>query len=455
MGVTAADDNLRTHRVWRLLGPYQVLQGNRDLSLLFGGQVVSAFGDWLYITALVVLTYNLTHSAMTVAALTFVRLLPYALFLPLGGALADRFDRRRMMVIADLGRVVCMVGLLLVDSRDRIWIAFPLVFISTCLFSMFRPALGATLPAVAGPQKDLVRANILMSQVDGMSLVLGPALAGVLILLDQTRAAFGLNAFTYAVSALTLLSLRVTPRKERDPSTDQGWRTETLAGFRFLFRERRGTLAAVTVSTAGLTAFNGAIWTLAVVLSERTWHFGSQGTGFLNASYGLGGLAGGFLAGVVMHRHRLISSFVVSMIGSAVAIIFFGLSPAGLVPFAALALFGIGDVVNQVAGNTIIQQSTPDELLGRVFGAFEAIIVGAVLVGALSAGPLIEVFGPRVTTVCIATVALVVLAGCLPRLRMLEVAGSGSDLGSLAVTPAPDFSGELMAGSETALSRST
>lgn len=455
MSVTAADDNLRAHRFWRMLGPYQVLQGNCDLSLLFGGQVVSAFGDWLYITALVVLTYSLTHSAMTVAALTFVRLLPYALFLPIGGALADRFDRRRMMVIADLARVACMVGLLMVDSRDRIWIAFPLVFVSTCLFSMFRPALGATLPAVAGSEKNLVRANILMSQVDGMSLVLGPALAGILILLDHTRAAFGINAFTYAVSALTLLSLRVAPRKERDPSTDQGWRTETLAGFRFLFRERRGTLAAITLSTAGLTAFNGAIWTLAVVLSERTWHFGSQGTGFLNASYGLGGLVGGFLAGVVMHRYRLINSFIVAMIGSTMAIILFGLSPAGMLPFAALALFGLGDVVNQVAGNTLIQHSTPDELLGRVFGAFEAIIVSAVLIGALTAGPLIKYIGPRATSVSIAIVALVVLMACMPRLRILEAAGSGSDLEGLPVTPAPDFSGEVMAGSETALSHST
>ena len=441
---TSAEQTAR--RGGRFLGPYQVLQGNRNLSLLFGGQIVSAFGDWLYITALVVLVYNLTHSAMIVAALTFVRLLPYALLLPIGGVLADRFDRRRMMVIADLGRVACMVGLLAVDSRDRIWIAFPLVFVSTCLFSMFRPALGATLPSVAGSEKDLVRANILITQIDGMALVLGPALAGALILLDQTRAAFALNAITYAVSAMTLLSLRVAPRQERDPSDEQGWRTETLAGFRFLFRERSGALAAVTLSTAGLTAFNGAIWTLAVVLSVQTWHFGSQGTGFLNASYGLGGLLGGFLAGVIMHRYRLMTSFIGSMIGNSVAIILFGLSPAGLLPFVALSLCGIGDVANQVAGNTIIQQSTPDALLGRVFGAFEAVIVGAVLLGALGAGPLIVTLGPRATTIVLGIVPLVVLIACLPRLRMLN-ATDAADAGTPQIVVSSEVvAGEMIAG---------
>lgn len=445
--MSTIEDEQAAQRGGRFLGPYQVLQGNRDLSLLFGGQVVSAFGDWLYITALVVLTYNLTHSATTVAALTFVRLLPYALFLPIGGALADRFDRRKMMVIADLGRVVCMVGLLAVDSRERIWIAFPLVFISTCLFSVFRPALGATLPAVAGGEKNLVRANILMSQVDAMSLVLGPGLAGVLILLDQTRVAFALNACTYAVSAITLLSLRVIPRRERNPAIEQGWQTETLAGFRFLFRERRGALAAITLSTAGLTAFNGAIWTLAVVLSERTWHFGSQGTGFLNAFYGLGGLAGGFIAGIIMHRCRLMPSYIGSMIASAGAIILFGISPAGILPFMALALFGIGDVVNQVAGNTLIQQSTPDELLGRVFGAFESVIVGAILLGALGVAPLIGTIGPRASAALLGIVALMVLLGCQSRLRLVETPHTVDGGATISPMMAPTITGgEIRAG---------
>ena len=86
----------------RLLGPYAVLRGNRNLQLLFGGQVISTFGDWLYVIALVVLAYDLTGSATLVAALTFVRLLPYALFLPFSGVLADRGNRKALMIASDV-----------------------------------------------------------------------------------------------------------------------------------------------------------------------------------------------------------------------------------------------------------------------------------------------------------------------------------------------------------------
>jgi MFS family permease len=109
----------------RMLGPYGVLRGNRNLSLLFGGQVVSAFGDWLYILALGILAYEITGSATVVAVLTFARLLPYAVLLPLSGVLADRGDRKTLMIGADLGRALCMFGLLFVGSEETLWIASP------------------------------------------------------------------------------------------------------------------------------------------------------------------------------------------------------------------------------------------------------------------------------------------------------------------------------------------
>src|SRR5690348_14353233 len=91
-----------------VMGPYRVLAGNRNLSLLFSGQVASAFGDRLYIVVVMVLAYDITHSATVVALLNLMRLLPNAVFLPLAGLLADRFNRKALMIGADLGRAVCM-----------------------------------------------------------------------------------------------------------------------------------------------------------------------------------------------------------------------------------------------------------------------------------------------------------------------------------------------------------
>jgi MFS family permease len=407
----------------RMLGPYRVLRGNRNLQLLFGGQVVSAFGDWLYVLALAVLVYNLTGSATVVAALTFVRLLPYALFLPFSGVLADRANRKAIMIWADLGRGACMLGLLFVGSAGTVWVAFPVVFAATVLSSLFKPAMSSVLPPLVGDEEDLVKANSIWTQMDSVSLVLGPALGGVLVLLGVPQAAFLINGLTFLVSAVTLLFVRIPPREAPErPETgeEEGWMSETLAGFRFLFRENEGVLAFLTLALVSLAMVGGAFWTLTVVLAEEAYGLGGEGAGFLNAAYGAGGLLGGFAAGLLSSKVRLVPAFLWSAIASSLLFLFLGLSPAGLLPFAILVIVGAIDIVADVNGTTILQTATPDNLLGRVFGAFEATLISSMLVGALVVGPLIGALGVRAATVVFAVAGLALLLVCLPRLRRLE-----------------------------------
>lgn len=407
----------------RVLGPYGVLRGNRNLKLLFGGQVVSSFGDWLYVLALAVLVYDLTGSATVVAALTFVRLLPYALFLPFSGVLADRANRKAIMIGADLGRGACMLGLLFVGSAGTVWVAFPLVFAATVLSSLFKPAMSSVLPPLVGDEEDLVKANSIWTQMDSVSLVLGPALGGVLVLLGAPQAAFLINGLTFLVSAATLHFVRIPPREapERpEAGEEESWMSETLAGFRFLFRENEGVLAFLTLAVVSLSMVGGAFWTLTVVLAEEAYGLGGEGAGFLNAAYGAGGILGGFAAGLLSSRVRLAPAFLWSATASSMLFLFLGLSPAGLLPFAILVIVGAIDIVADVNGTTILQTATPDDLLGRVFGAFEATLISSMLVGALVVGPLIEALGVRAATVVFAVAGLALLLVCLPRLRRLE-----------------------------------
>jgi MFS family permease len=406
----------------RMLGPYAVLRGNRNLQLLFGGQVVSSFGDWLYILALVVLAYDLTGSATFVAALTFVRLLPYALFLPFSGVLADRSNRKALMIGADLGRGVCMLGLLIVGSEETLWIAFPLVFLATALSSLFKPAMSSVLPAIVGDEEDLVKANGIWSQMDALSFVLGPALGGALVLLGEPRLAFLINGLTFLVSAATLLFVRIPPREtpERAREEAEVWLSETLAGFSFLFRENERVLAALTITIFGIGLMGGAFWTLSVVLAEETFGLGGQGAGFLNAAYGAGGLLGGLVVGAVASRLSLGPAFIWGTAVSSLVAILFGLSPAGVLPFILILALGITDVFSDVTSNTLLQTGTPDELLGRVFGAFESTLVFSMLVGSVVIGPLIDLAGPRAATVILTLVSVALLIICLPRLRRME-----------------------------------
>jgi MFS family permease len=410
-----------TRILGRMLGPYGVLRGNRNLQLLFGGQVVSSFGDWLYVLALGILAYEITGSATVVAVLTFARLLPYAVLLPFSGILADRGNRKVLMISADLGRGACMFGLLFVGSEETLWIAYPLVFLATMFSSLFQPAMSSVLPALVGDEEKLVEANSIWSQMDSVSFVLGPALGGVLALLGAPELAFAINGATFLVSAATLLFVHIPPREAKETAEEEGgWLPEMLAGFRFLFRENEGVLATLTISFVSLTFVGGGIWTLILVLSERSFGLGTEGSGFLNSVYGAGGVVGGVAAGYLASRLRLVPAAIWSVATSSVVLLFLGISPAGVMPFVILFVVGVLDIMVDVNGTTIIQTGTPEELLGRVFGAFDAVLIMAMLVGAIIVGPLIEVLGPRAATVAFAVVGLGVFSTCLPRLRRLE-----------------------------------
>jgi MFS family permease len=407
----------------RMLGPYGVLRGNRNLQLLFGGQVVSSFGDWLYVLVLGILAYEITGSATVVAVLTFARLLPYAVLLPFSGMLADRGNRKVLMISADLGRGACMLGLLFAGSEETLWIAYPLVFLATVFSSLFQPAMSSVLPAIVGDEEKLVEANSIWSQMDSVSYVLGPALGGVLALLGAPELAFVINGATFLVSAATLLFVHIPPREvpeTAESDEEESWLSETLAGFRFLFRENEGVLAALTVALVGLSFTGGGIWTLILVLSDEAFGLGTEGSGFLNSVYGAGGVVGGFAAGYLASKVRLGPAVIWSIGAGSAVFICLGISPAGVLPFVIMFVVGILDIMVDVNGTTIIQTGTPEELLGRVFGAFDGVLILAMLTGALIVGPLIDLLGPRTTTVVSMLIALGIFLLCLPRLRKLD-----------------------------------
>ena len=374
--------------------------------------------------ALGILAYEITGSATVVAVLTFARLLPYAVLLQFSGILADRGNRKALMIAADLGRGACMFGLLLAGSEETLWIAYPLVFVATAFSSLFRPAMGSVLPALVGDEERLVHANGIWAQMDSVSFVLGPALGGVLALLGAPELAFAINGATFLVSAASLVFVRVPPREAPDAAQggeqEEGWLSETLAGFRFLFRENEGVLAALTISFVSLSFVGGGIWTLILVLSEEAYGLGTEGSGFLNSVYGVGGVVGGLAAGYLASKVRLGPAVIWSTAAGSLVFLLLGVTPAGVLPFLVLFVVGVLDIVVEVNGTTIIQTGTPEELLGRVFGAFESVLIFAMLVGALAVGPLIELLGPRTTTVAFAVAGLAIFLACLPRLRKLE-----------------------------------
>jgi MFS family permease len=402
-----------------VLGPYGVLWSNRTLALLFGAGSLSALIDWLYVVALFVLAYRLTHSATIVALLTFTRLLPYAALVPVSGMIADRVNRQRLMVGATAGRALCLLGLVAVQTRPLIPLAFVLVFIATLLSSLFRPALLASLPQIVEEQ-ELVQANALLSQVDMLAFGAGPAITGLILAVSSVQVAFLLGGIGMLVPTLALARASIPAPEEPAPTNGISWRDDILAGFRFLVQEDERALLGIGVVLAGMSLANGAWWAISTVMVERVFQYGDQGLGYLMGIYAIGGLLSGFAVGAAFRRWSITTLFIASTAASSIALALFGISPRVVLPFVCLFVIGVGDVVAKVIATTVIQTATPAGSLGSVFGALESGIMFAMAIGSLIIGPLINAIGARAADVLIAAAGLLLLALSLPALLRLE-----------------------------------
>lgn len=403
----------------QVLGPYGVLWSNRTLALLFGAGSLSALIDWLYVVSLFVLAYRLTHSATIVALLTFTRLLPYAALVPVSGMIADRVDRQRLMIGATAGRALCLLGLVAVQTRPLIPLAFVLVFIATLLSSLFRPALLASVPQIVEEQ-ELVRANALLSQVDMLAFGVGPAMAGFILAVSSVRVAFLLGGIGMLGLTVALARASIPAREEPTPTAGIRWLDDILSGFRFLVQEDERVLLGIGVILAGMSLANGAWWAISTVMVERVLHYGDQGLGYLMAVYAIGGLLSGFAVAGAVRRRSITTLFIASTAASSIALALFGISPRVVLPFVCLFIIGVGDVVAKVIATTVIQTATPARSLGSVFGALESGIMFAMAIGALIIGPLISAVGARVADMVIAAAGLLMVALSLPLLLRLE-----------------------------------
>src|SRR6201994_4418938 len=279
---------------------------------LLSALAVSQVGDWLYNLALVVLVYDRTHSALWAGVTTAARVVPVVVLGPVGGVLADRFDRRRIMIVCDLARMVLMVLLAAVAAAGLPIVLAPVIAaVATVAATPYMPCVAAVTPRVVD-DADLPGANAARSAVGGASIILGPALGGVLLFLGSPAAAFAANALTFGLSALAVLAIKdravfATRRSAPDHVA------EPPAGlFAGLFDELAEGAAALRQHPAALRLIGADIMcsflygtqTVLLLLVARQTGLGAQGYGYLFAAIGAGGLGGTALAGRASRSSR-------------------------------------------------------------------------------------------------------------------------------------------------------
>lgn len=368
--------------------PSDSLLRNARFLRLWIGQGASFLGDAVSMVALVVLVVQITGSASAVGGALIARLLP-TVASPLAGVLADRLDRRLVLVASDLARAILVLGL--VFARDLATI-YVLVFFLGLARTIFNPTVRAAFPSVVG-RGDLTRANALISGTFSVSETAGPALGGLLVATVGVDAAFVLDSVTYLISAVlfTFVSL---PRPQREED-DAGFGEDLRSGFAYL-AGARVPLAIVLGAFLTVLTVNTTI-PAEIFLAKDTFDAGNAGYGLLVGLYGGGMVLGSALMAALGDRVRLLPLYFLGVFATALALVGAGLSPTFLLALGALVVAGVANGTENVTTDTILQKRVPDAFLGRVFSVrFFGFSVGEVFAYGIG-GAVVDASGARST----------------------------------------------------------
>ena len=361
---------------------------------LLAGLAVSQAGDWLYNLALLAFVYERTHSSAWLGLTTAARVLPIVVCGPLGGVIADRYDRRRLMLASDAIRVVLMLALALVAAAGLPVLLAPVIAaLATAASSVYIPSVAATTPRLVD-DADLPAANAARSAIQQVCIVAGPGFGALLLLLGPPSLAFAINGVTFALSALAVASIPAgavfAPGGEPDAAPDV--LRELRDGARALLDQ------PVALRLVGADIVCSAIYgaeTVLLLLLSRDLGLGDHGYGYLLASFGLGGVLGAGVAGRVAARERT-GAVVVGAMAAVAACTALLADPFGVGGALALGVAsGGGFIVVEVMVETGLQRTLAPELFARAYGfAFPAAIAG-IVAGSLVAAPLAALFGVR------------------------------------------------------------
>jgi MFS family permease len=408
------------------LSPISAVFRNRNLrriELAFAGSII---GDWAYATAVTVWAYGV-GGAKAVGVWAAIRLLGMAIIAPIAAGMVDRLPRKAVMVGADLFRAALVVGATACLFADTP--AAPIFVLATVVSfagSVFRPAQAALLPSLADTPEQLTASNGAASTIESMGFFLGPALGALLLTVGSVEAVFLLNAGTFVWSALLVLGVRpradATEDEEDEGSGEAqdrpGMLTEMAAGFTTIGRERDLRVVAAIMCLQTIVA--GASAVFGVLLAVEVLESGPKGVGYLDALLGVGAVVGGFVAIARATRHRLAFDMAVGTLLWSLPLVLIAWQPYVGVVVLAMMLLGLGNPLVDVSFYTIVQRITPDQVLGRVFGALEGLLIGSMALGSAVMPWLVHELGLRGALTFVAVVVAAPVALLFPACSRLD-----------------------------------
>lgn len=390
---------------------------HRNYQLFFGGQFISLIGTWMQTVAQSWLVYRLTGSAALLGLVGFSSQIPVLLLAPVGGSVADRFDRRGI-VVATQTTAMCL-ALILAGLTLSGWVQVWHIFILAALLGVVNafdiPTRQAFVVDLVG-RKDLINAIALNSSMLNGARMIGPAIAGLVVETAGEGWCFLLNGVSYLAVIAGLLRMEVTART---PVPVPGAPTAAIIeGFRYVRQTRPVRTLLLMLGLVSLVGMPYAV--LMPIFADRILHGGPRGLGLLLSAVGSGALAGALALAMKKSLHGLGHWVAFSALGFGVSLILFSLSRSFWLSAALLLPVGFFVMVEMASSNTLIQSLVPDALRGRVMAVYSMMFMGMAPFGSLLAGNLAHYLGAPTTVaiggiVCMAGAA--VFGWHLPALR--------------------------------------
>jgi MFS family permease len=366
------------------------LYRNSNFVLLWTGQFISQVGDRLAMVALPWLIYGSTHhSAFSTGAMFALYTLPYVLFGTVAGAFIDRLDKRRVMVAADVARAGLVLAVPFVAEWSLAGV-FVLAFVISSVAVFFDPCKLAILPDLV-TKNQLVRANSLLATGETLTETVGYALAGFIVYYLARKVVFGIDAGTFVVSALALLTMRyAAPLRQGAELTARNLGREMREGLSFL-RHHSGLLANTVLVVASIIGI-GAVYPLTFLFAVRVLHGGTAAFGIMEASLGAGFFVGSLLMAALGRRVRkgVAMTAGLALMGGGFTSVAICTSLALVV--VPIFVAGAANAAVLISIDTYFQQAVPEALRGRLWGTRFTITQSVFAASVLAGGALAAVF---------------------------------------------------------------
>jgi len=371
----------------------RVVLANPRFRNLWLAEVISRIGDGLTSLAILVVIHRVTGSVTALAGMAIVTSLPQLVFGLHAGVLADRMDRRRIMIASDVLRGLVVLSLVWVHGPEHVPWLYALGLVQATVGVFFEPARAAFLPAIV-ESDSLLAANALSQSARVGAGMAGAAIAGLLLTFPHGAAfAFGLDALSFFLSAALVAAIAVVPRALAEPAAFAGHRAEILKGLRHLFGSRLlvGLFLTFAIAMLGLGAVN--VLFIPFLVSEL--RCSTAVVGLARGAQMLGLLAGGVAVSVLSRFLRPTTLVVVGICALGLCFAALGLLHSAVAVVAVLAAVGVCSSALTAGTGTLLQQRVPDGMRGRLESALDTLLVVVLMLSMGGAGLLSDAWGSR------------------------------------------------------------